>query len=166
MPRLGEKRCVVKSAVVSHYLYRLQQLPMKQHTTNYTNTFIQVANDCTAHSGERPPVKEATLTVANMQFDLLQQHPYKYTSDDVVFEVYAKKNDLSPSEREAARIAFFSKGQPCLRSSPLAKRYGWGFHHDAEGRVAMYPLGSKEYDQFAKDKALAQTRAMRSTKAS
>ncbi|WP_298711512.1 DUF6157 family protein [Micrococcus sp. 2A] len=40
------------------------------------------------------------------------------------------------------REAFFAKSQACLRASPLGKRHGWGLHHDAEGRVALVPLGS------------------------
>ncbi len=51
-------------------------------------------------------------------------------------------------ERPAARIEFFSKGQPCLCSSDLAKRYGWGIHCDARGRVALLGVDTPEYQDF------------------
>jgi hypothetical protein len=72
---------------------------------------------------------------------------------------------LRKAELPAARAAFFSKGQPCLRSSPLAKRYGFGIHHDAEGRVALYGMETPEYRKLAGDKKLKVVKAMRSKKA-
>ena len=95
---------------------------MKVHTTNYFNTFIAVADDCPTGQAEEPPVKNDTKTVAALQFELIAKQPYQYTSDDVLFQVFAQKQDLSPSELDAARAQFFSKGQPCLRASPLTKR--------------------------------------------
>ena len=137
---------------------------MKVHTTNYYDTFIEVADDSPATSGEIPPLKGENKTAANIQFEMISKHPYKYTSDDVIFEVYAVKNDLTKDERKPAREAFFSKGQACLRASPLAKRYGWGIHSNAEGRVALFGCETEEYGQFAKDKEMKVLKAMRSSK--
>lgn len=137
---------------------------MKVHTTNYQNAFIEVAEDCPATSGEMPPVKDDKRTVANIHFDILYEHPYEFTSDDVIFQAFATKQGLKKSELKAAREQFFSKGQPCMRTSPLTKRYGWGVHNDAEGKIAIYPLDSKEYKKFASDKKLEHTRAMRTSK--
>ena len=138
---------------------------MKVHTTNYKNTFIEVAEDCPASSGEIPPVKSAEKTIATMQYELIGENPYKYTSDDVLFQCYATKNQLKKDELGAARKIFFSKGQPCLRSSPLTKRYGFGVHSNEEGRVAIYGVGTKEYKKYAADKELMVVKAMRSKKA-
>ena len=63
--------------------------------------------------------------------------------------------------RAAAWAAFLAKPQACRRSSPLAKRYGWGIVHDAAARVALVPLGSPEYQQLAADPQLNHLRAMR-----
>lgn len=133
------------------------------HTTNYTNTFIEVADDCRAAVGAPPPEKQAP-TVARMQFDLIGGSPYAYTSDDVLFAVYAARNAIPPEELDARRAEFFSKGQACLRASPLAKTYGWGIHHDGEGRVAIYPRGSAEYERLRSDSSLRQLKAMRSAR--
>jgi hypothetical protein len=130
-------------------------------TTNYINTFIEVAEDCPAKAAEIPPVKEEK-TAANIQFEMVAHHPYKYTSDDVLFQVYATKNKLSGSKLKEEREKFFSKGQACFRSSPLTKRYGWGVHNDEKGKIAIYPIESPEYKKFVKDKTLQHTRGMRS----
>ncbi|WP_438352423.1 DUF6157 family protein [Microbacterium sp. CJ88] len=134
------------------------------HTTNYTDTFIEVAEDCPATVATEPIARESP-TVAELHYELVAQHPYRFTSDDVVFETYARRHDIPAGEREAARTEFFAKGQPCLRSSPLGKRLGWGTNHDAEGRVALVAVESEEYARLAADPALAHTRAMRSARA-
>jgi hypothetical protein len=134
---------------------------MKLHTTNYINTFIEVADDSQATQGEIPPRTNEMKSVAARQFELLSQNPYRFTSDDVLFDVYAQKNDVTEGERPEARQQFFSKGQPCFRSSPLTKRYGWGVHSNVEGKIAIYALGSEEYVRLTKDDALRHVKAMR-----
>ncbi|WP_224996910.1 DUF6157 family protein [Cesiribacter sp. SM1] len=137
---------------------------MKIHTTNYRDTFIEIAEDCPASKGESPPVKGDAKTVASLQFDLVKQNPYKFTSDDVFFQVYAVRNDLTENEYKEARVQFFSKGQPCFRASPLTKRYGWGVHSDKDGRIAIYGCESAEYKNFVADKNLKVIKAMKSSK--
>lgn len=138
---------------------------MKLHTTNYVNTFIEVADDCPVRQGEIPPQKEAAKSVAVLQFEALRKNPYAFTSDDLLFDIYAQKNDLADSERQEARQQFFSKGQACFRSSPLAKRYGWGVHSNTEGKLAIYGLGSPEYKQLTEDGTIKHLKAMRSKRA-
>lgn len=137
---------------------------MKVHTTNYQNTFIEIADDCPVNSGEIPPFKNNKKTAAIIQFDLLKRHPYEYTSDDVLFLVFADKNDLTKSEFKEARIEYFSKGQPCFRASPLTKRYGWGVHYDKDGKMAIFAVGSAEYKKLSADKNLKIVKAMNSKK--
>jgi hypothetical protein len=137
---------------------------MAIHTTNYFNTFIIVADDCVALLGEAPPVKADNKTIAAMQFDMVHQHPYQYTSDDVLFQVFADKNDITRSQYKTARAQFYSKGQPCFRASPLTKRYGWGIHYNAEGKMAIYGRESPEYKKFATDKSIKVIKAMKSAK--
>jgi len=130
------------------------------HTTNYTNTFIAVAEDCPVGAGTPPP-ERAVPTVARLQYELIRDNPYRYTSDDIIFLVHAIRNQLDPAVAAKARAEFFSRGQACLRTSPLAKRYGWGIHHDAEGRVAIYGRESEEYSRLSQDPTLAQLKAVR-----
>ena len=137
---------------------------MKIHTTNYFNTFIEIADDCPTEVGEMPPIKQEAKTVANIQFEMVSKNPYKFTSDDVLFQVFAIRKDLTKSEYKEAREQFFSKGQPCFRASPLTKRYGWGVHYDKEGRIAIYSAESAEYRKMVKDKTLKVIKAMKTNK--
>lgn len=137
---------------------------MKVHTTNYETAFIAIADDCPANTGEVPPMKGDKKTIANIQFEILKKNPYKYTSDDVLFQVFAEKNDLTEDELAEARAVYFSKGQACFRASPLTKRYGWGVHHNEEGKIAIYSCESPEYEQFMNNDSIKVYKAMRSSK--
>lgn len=133
------------------------------HTTNYTNTFIEIADDCKAETGKVPPEK-AEKSVAQMQFELIANHPYRYTSDEVIFAVYAARNQVAETEIETKQADFFAKGQPCLRASPLGKTYGWGIHYDHESKMALYAVGSSEYERLKNDSTLKHLKAMKSAR--
>jgi hypothetical protein len=136
---------------------------MKLHSTNYFDTFIEVAEDTKVDCGTKPPSKESK-TVAEMQYELLSKNPYEYTSDDVFFQIYAERNDLTEAEYEKAREQFFSKGQPCFRASPLTKTYGFGIHSNSEGRIALFGMETQEYQDFLADKNIKKIKAMKSNK--
>ncbi len=140
-----------------------------EHSTNYVDTFIAVAEDCTAAGAATPP-ERTPASIAELTYRMIAENPYRYTSDDVLFTVWADRRGIPEEERPAARAQFLSKGQACLRSSDLGKRYGWGVHSDAEGRVALVPLGSPEYARFQagvgpSGDPVAVTHAMRSRRA-
>ena len=137
---------------------------MKIHTTNYKNTFIEIADDCPTTAGEIPPTKGDTKTVANIQFEMVKENPYKFTSDEILFQVYADRNKLAKNKYTEEREEFFSKGQPCFRASPLTKRYGWGVHYDQDGKMAIFGAESAEYKKLSKDKSLQVIKAMKSKK--
>jgi len=133
------------------------------HTTNYTNTFIQIADDCKAETAKVPPEK-VKKSVARMQFEMLSEHPYQYTSDELLFAIYAARNKIEAAEIEHSRTKFFAKGQPCLRASPLGKTYGWGIHFDDQSRIALYPMGSDEYARLENEPGVQHLKAMRSAR--
>lgn len=132
-------------------------------TTNYCDTFITVAPDCPIAVAEEPP-SGVRPTVASLQYELLRDRPYELTSDDLLFEVHMILSGQDASERSAERQRFFGRDVPCLRASPLPKRYGWGIHHDAEGFVALVGLGSAEYAALAARSDLTHKAAMRSSR--
>lgn len=134
------------------------------HTTNYVNTFIEVSDDCPVEYGVEPPIAE-NLSIAALHYRLLSDEPYTRTSDDLLFEAHALRKGIDPADADA-RAEFFSKGQACLRASPLSKRYGWGTLHDEQGRVAMFPRDSEEYAALAADPSIEHKRAMRSSRRS
>ena len=137
---------------------------MKTHTTNYINTFIEVAEDCPAKKGEIPPLKGNEKSIAAIQFEMISQNPYKYDSDEILFHCFASKKSIAKSELKHERELFFSKGQPCFRSSPLTKRYGWGIHSNGDGKIAMFGMETSKYSGLSKDKNLKILKAMRSKK--
>ena len=132
-------------------------------STNYFDTFIEVAEDCPVTKAEIPKQKGEEKTIAFLQYEMMVHYPYRYTQDDVLFNIYAVRNDLDIKSK-TERDRFFSKGQACLRSSPLGKRYGWGVHADEKGRVAIYPVESKEYKKLASDKKLLHLKGMRTSR--
>lgn len=137
---------------------------MKTHTTIYFDTLIEPAEDTKAVSGTTPPSKGNKRTIAEMQYEIMSKYPYKFTSDDVLFQIYADRHDLAKSEYKNARDQFFSKGQACLRTSPLAKTYGFGIHCDSEGRVALYGMETEKFQSLQSDRKIKKVKAMRSSR--
>ena len=130
-------------------------------STNYFDTFITVSGDCPTATGKEPAMEGS---VAGLQFRLLRDRPYSFTSDDLLFEVYARRNAIAEPDREKARRAFFSKPQACLRASPLVKQFGWGLHHDDAGRLAAYGVETEEYRKLAARADLKVVPGMRARK--
>ncbi|ODS84086.1 MAG: hypothetical protein ABS46_04765 [Cytophagaceae bacterium SCN 52-12] len=136
----------------------------KIHTTNYTDTFIEVAEDCSVTEGKIPVQKGEKKSVAQQQYELIAGHPYEFTSDDVLFQVFADRNGIEQSDYEAARKEFFSKGQPCFRASPLTKTHGFGVHADQNGKIAIYGVESSTYRDFINNPEIRKVKAMRTSR--
>ncbi|MCC5954304.1 MAG: hypothetical protein JJU45_19620 [Acidimicrobiia bacterium] len=136
---------------------------------NYRDTFIAVAPDSTAERGEMPPLRAGKPTVARLQFDLIHEAPYRFTSEDVIFATSADGRALDDSvdddERAERQRSYFEKPRACLRASPLPKQYGWGVHLDSAGRAAIYGVESNDYRRLSEDPAVRQLVAMRSRRA-
>ncbi|MFY4258913.1 DUF6157 family protein [Achromobacter xylosoxidans] len=131
-------------------------------TTNYTATFITASPDSTATAGTTPAKANS---IAQLQHALLTRHPYHYTSDDLLFEVYAIRNGIASRDRKPAREAFFARPHACLRASPLVKQFGWGIHHDAESKVAIHGVESAAYRELSARADLKIVAGMRSRRA-
>jgi hypothetical protein len=138
---------------------------MSYVTTNSYNTFIEIAEDCPTAKAQIPQFKGGRKTKPVLEYEMIASHPYKYTQDDVVFGVYAITHDIPASQQPQEREKFFSIGQPCMRSSALAKRYGWGIHNDAKGKIALVAVESPEYQQFVNDPNVKKVKALRSKRA-
>ncbi len=131
----------------------------------YQNTFIEAAADCPAENGEAPMMRGARKSLHLIQFELLNERPYHWLYDDLLFETHVRHKEISPEilqERGVQiREEFFARSHPCLRASPLTKRYGWGAHYDEEGRIALYGRGTAEYEAFLAREDIDQLKAMR-----
>lgn len=132
----------------------------KVHSTNYYNTLIEVAEDCPATESTIPPTKNKKM-IANWQYEYLAEQPYQYTSDTILFNIHAQRKAIPEEELEAAKLAFFSKGQACFRASPLPKRYAWGIHSNADGKLALVAKRSESYQALLADENVKKVKAMR-----
>lgn len=121
-----------------------------------TNKFVTVAPDCPVTTAVVPPAKATGPTVAVIQYELLTAMPYALTLEDLIFETHVRRAGIPKAEAKvravAIRAELFARPHPCTRASPLPKRYGWGVHHDAKGRIALVAVGSEEYRRFAAGK--------------
>jgi Family of unknown function (DUF6157) len=136
----------------------------KTHSTNYFDTFIEVAEDTKATCGSIPISKSDLKTLAEMQYEMIAKHPYAFTSDEVFFEVFARRKHIAEPQHEEARREFFSKGQPCFRASPLTKTFGFGIHADSHGKVALFGMETAKYKEMKNNASLKKVKAMRTTK--
>lgn len=132
------------------------------HTTNYTRTLIRPSPDCRAPRAIAPEKPES---VAFQQFALLSNAPFEMTSDDIIIAVQAKRHAVPKTEIAAFRAKYFSKGQPCLRCSPLVKTHGWALYHDADARVGLVDPASNDFERLQADRGVQVIDGMRSRKA-
>jgi hypothetical protein len=136
---------------------------------NYLETLIAVADDCPVHTSVEPALRGGKKTVAVLQYELLSEQPFRLTQEDVLFLSWLHRQpgfqDKSEDEVATLRDAFFAKDQPCLRASPLPKKYGFGLLCDAEGRVALCPVESEEYKTHLQGGKVKVLKAMRSSRA-
>ncbi len=123
----------------------------------YTNTFIAISKDCPAETGQIPPLK-ALKSKARIEYELLSDSPYGLDHDGLIYAVHCAQKGADAMPRDA----FLAKGRACLRASALVKRYGWGAHYDAQGRIALFATGSPEYARvFAECRVLYGLRSKR-----
>lgn len=117
-----------------------------------TDTFVRVAEDCPIEIGMAPVSTRTLPPVHVIQYQLLSTEPYKYNLEELIYEVHVRHKQI-PQEEQVTRkeeiwAELFSKNHPCMRASMLPKRFGWGVHYNAEGKIAIYAKESPEYDQF------------------
>lgn len=138
---------------------------------NYYDTLIAVADDCPVTGSAVPVPRGGKKTVAVLHHEMLADAPHRFTQEDVLFETWLRRQELpaepSEAERAALRERFFAKDQACLRASPLPKKHGFGLLFDADGRVALCPMESAEYQRLVHGEAGGVTvvKALRSARA-
>jgi hypothetical protein len=132
---------------------------------SYTDTFIQVAEDCPVTTSEIPVPRGKTRPIHLIQYELLTRQPYHYDHEELVFAVHVRRQGIPEAEVQAHKDELwnelFQKGHPCLRASSLTKRYGWGAHYNENGKIALYGMESDEYQKFVADDTIKLLKAMR-----
>ncbi len=131
----------------------------------YTDTFVSVAEDCRATTGEVPPDRAGGPTVAAVQYAMLAADPGRWTQEDVLLASapgVRGRADIGADELERMRAEYFAQPRACLRASPLPKTLGWGLHYDGDGQITLHAVDSDSYARLSRDPGLTQLRAMRS----
>jgi hypothetical protein len=129
---------------------------------SFRNTFIRIAADCPETEGIEPPSRGGKKPVHAIHLDLLRKRPYFFTHEELIAEGELLREPPTGESKKEILARLRSKPLPCLRTSALAKRYGWGIHFDPHGKIAIYPAGSAEYEKLASDPTIDQAPAMRS----
>ncbi|MCW1924405.1 DUF6157 family protein [Luteolibacter arcticus] len=132
---------------------------------SFRDTFVRIAADCPGSAGVEPPRRGGKKPVHLIQLELLRAAPHHFTHQSLVVESELLREPPTGESRNQIVVRICSKPLPCLRCSPLAKRYGWGFHFDGEGKIAVHAAGSASYEKLAADPKLDQVSAMRSKRA-
>jgi Family of unknown function (DUF6157) len=96
---------------------------------------------------------------------MIANHPYRYTEEDLAFEIYAVLRDIPRARWPTERAQFLRNGHPHLRVSALPKRYGWGIHNNAEGKTALLAVESAQYKKLVSDARITKVKAFRSSRA-
>jgi len=124
----------------------------------YLNTFVAVAPDCPADVGIAPV---RATSIAGLEYMLLTANPYRLTGEDLILAVHARHKGIADADIEPFKATLFSKPHPCLRTSMLPKRYGWGAHYDANGRIALYGIETADYRRLTSQPGIEVIPAMR-----
>jgi hypothetical protein len=132
------------------------------HSTNYFSTLILASPDCAANAGTVPTKPN---TIAAIQYEMLLASPYQMTSDDLLIAVEARRKEVKRDKLAEFKMVFFSQPRACLRGSPLVKSYGWGIHHDADGKVALVGRETGQYKALVDDRDVKKVAGMRSRRA-
>ena len=136
-----------------------------------TNQFVLVAPDSKTTTAVVPAPKGGKDTVPVIQHRLLTTKPYALTLEDLIFETHVRRLGLTAAEAKVRRKEIwrelFAKSHACMRASALPKQYGWGVHYDDQGRLALVPMESAEYQRFAAGEVegVEVTQAMRTRRA-
>jgi len=133
---------------------------IQKHTTNYADVFYNCFEDTKTLSSKTPKPG----TIAYLQYQLITENPYQFTSDEIMFKVHAMRTPGVKENSQKDYLEFFSTPKACFRSSPLVKSHGFGIHFNSKGKAAIYGMETKEYAAFLKDKKLKIIKGMRSAR--
>ncbi|MES2794182.1 MAG: DUF6157 family protein [Planctomycetota bacterium] len=134
----------------------------------YISTLIRTAPDCPVESAVVPVGQRGKKSIPQIEYELLAAQPYFYTQPELLFATHVQRLELGPDELAARQTElwdeFFSRSRACLRASMLPKKYGWGLHFDAAGRIGLVAMESPQYRAFNKQAGLKTLLAMRNSR--
>ncbi len=99
---------------------------MQNQSPCNADTCNKVIVDCKVKFGEVPAQKTEKKTVATMQFEMLRDHPYEFTSDDILFRVHAIKNNIDEKNIKKQRELLFCQRTALLSGFPVDEKIWLG----------------------------------------
>ncbi len=114
---------------------------------------IKISDDSPTEKSLKP---ENENSVEGIKFDVLINHPYKYTEMEFFKEVHFNRRG-----KKHLKIETYS-----LKRLGLAKRYGWGIHINKDKKIAIVPCESEKYKKLLKDPKVKKIAAYRNKRKS
>lgn len=81
---------------------------IQKHTTNYADVFITVSEDTKTLSSKTPKPG----TIAYLQYQLITENPYQFTSDEIMFKVHAMRTPGVKENSQKDYLEFFLRQRP------------------------------------------------------
>ncbi len=130
---------------------------------SYYDTLILISDDCPIRESQIPVSNRTkTKTVAEIEYELLNEKPGCYTQDELQFEVHMKHKEIPEVIRDEEKSHFLAKSRACMRASALPKRFGWGIYFDANGKAELVSVESEKYHELENNDVIKKVKAMRS----
>ena len=127
----------------------------------YYNTSIPISEESKIQKGTIPTLKKDEKSIAYFLYETIFNHPYQYTSNEVLFNAYILKNEIEEADIKKHKIQFFSKKQLDLRGSSLVITYGWGIHFNPQGKIALIGVDADLYAQLLNDTSIQKIKALK-----
>ena len=121
----------------------------EKQNQDLVNTLITVAESSSKISIV-PESKSKKETVKEVVFRVLKENPYKYKQNDLFYEVHINQMKKSKS----LKLETYK-----LQRSELCSLLGWGIHGDGEGRLALVPVESSQYQTLLKNSSITKKNA-------
>jgi hypothetical protein len=112
---------------------------------------IEMASDSTAVRGEVPPDNGMRKTIPRISYEVLADNPYRFDEREFYHEVHIVR-----CGRPNLKIENYN-----IKRLALVKRYGWGIHRNAGGKLALVACESSRYKELQADPQVKRTKAYR-----
>ena len=107
--------------------------------------------------------KKDPLRACYMSASLIPPHALE--SDDLLSTFAAVRKDIPEDEHTLFRAEYFSKGQACMRASPLVKTFGWAIHHESAAKIALIDPTSAHFSEISNNLSIKHVTGMRNKRA-
>lgn len=121
----------------------------EKQNNDLVNTLITVA-ESSSKTSTIPKSNRKNETVKEVVYRVLKENPYKFKQYELFYEVHI--NQLKKTK--VLKLETYK-----LQRSELCSSLGWGFHGDEHGRIAIFPVESKEYKALFNDSTIRKMNA-------